>query len=101
VNQVCAELSEDRAEDIISPPKVLRVDALGDRGVVIKVLGDVKPAKQWELMGELRRRMKNRFDREGIEIPYPHQTMIVKRPDGQPVPDDGADERAKQDASAP
>ena len=45
----------------------------------VKVLGDVRPAKQWELMGELRRRIKDRFDREGIEIPYPHQTNVPYR----------------------
>ncbi|MBW2576242.1 MAG: mechanosensitive ion channel family protein, partial [Deltaproteobacteria bacterium] len=27
---------------------------------------------QWGLTGELRKRIKNRFDQEGIEIPWPH-----------------------------
>lgn len=83
IDDVCRQLSADRAADIIEPPKVLRVDALAASGVVVKVTGDVKPFAQWELMGELRRRVKNRFDQEGIEIPYPHQTTVLKRAHGE------------------
>jgi moderate conductance mechanosensitive channel len=76
VNEVCAQLATDRAADIIEAPKVLRVDLLGENGVEVKVVGDVKAFTQWELTGELRRRIKRRFDQEGIEIPYPHRTFV-------------------------
>ena len=33
------------------------------------------PLKQWDVARELRRRIKLRFDRERIEIPFPHQTV--------------------------
>ena len=33
------------------------------------------PLKQWDVARELRRLIKNRFDAEGIEIPYPHLTF--------------------------
>ncbi len=74
INRVCTELAEDEKwrDTIISTPKVLRVDNLGDSGIDIKILGDVKPIKQWDVMGELRLRIKNTFDAEGIEIPWPH-----------------------------
>ncbi|OGO24490.1 MAG: hypothetical protein A2144_01900 [Chloroflexi bacterium RBG_16_50_9] len=48
------------------------MDNLGDSGVEIKILGDTKPIRQWDVMGELRKRLKNTFDKEGIEIPWPH-----------------------------
>jgi len=60
------------SEAILSPPQVLRVDAFEDSGIAIKVLGDTKPLRQWEVMGELTRRIKRVFDEEGIEIPWPH-----------------------------
>jgi small conductance mechanosensitive channel len=74
INGVCKELAEDPQwkDDFISTPSVLRVDKLGDSGIDIKVTGDTKPGKQWALMGELRLRLKDTFDGEGIEIPWPH-----------------------------
>jgi small conductance mechanosensitive channel len=59
-------------ENLITVPTAQRVDRLGDHGVIIKVLGDTKPMQQWALMGEIRKRLKTRFDTEGIEIPWPH-----------------------------
>jgi len=73
-NRVCQELAEDPKwkADFITTPKVLRVDNLGDSGIDIKILGDTKPIRQWDIMGELRLRIKRTFDKEGIEIPWPH-----------------------------
>ena len=73
-NKVCQEMAKDPQwkDDFITTPSVLRVDNLGDSGIDIKILGDTKPAKQWAIMGELRLRLKDAFDREGIEIPWPH-----------------------------
>jgi small conductance mechanosensitive channel len=74
VNQVCQELQDDPTwgADLLTTPHVERVDNLGDSGIDIKIMADTKPAKQWALMGELRKRIKDRFDEEGIEIPWPH-----------------------------
>jgi small-conductance mechanosensitive channel len=74
INRVGKEMAEDPkwAPFLISPPRALRVDNLGDSGIDIKVLGDTKPIKQWDVMGELRLRLKKAFDSEGIEIPWPH-----------------------------
>ena len=74
INKICQEMAEDPQwkDDFITTPSVLRVDNLGDSGIDIKILGDTKPSKQWAIMGELRLRLKDAFDREGIEIPWPH-----------------------------
>jgi len=85
INRVGKELANDEKwrERIISPPKVERVDNLGDSGIEIKILGDVKPIQQWAVMGELRLRLKKAFDVEGIEIPWPHTKVYF----GNPLPD--------------
>ena len=85
INRVGKELANDEKwrEKIISPPKVERVDNLGDSGIEIKILGDVKPIQQWAVMGELRLRLKKAFDVEGIEIPWPHTKVYF----GNPLPD--------------
>ncbi len=80
IDAVGAELAADLEwrEKILEPPAVLRVNALGESGIDMKVLGTVRPMKQWEVAGELRKRIKQAFDREGIEIPFPHRVVIVR-----------------------
>jgi small-conductance mechanosensitive channel len=74
INRVGKELAEDEyfKELIKTPPQVLRVQNFGDSGIDIRILGDVHPMKQWQVTGELRKRLKKAFDDEGIEIPWPH-----------------------------
>jgi moderate conductance mechanosensitive channel len=60
---------------LLDEPTVPGVDSFGDSAVIIRVMAKTLPLKQWDVARELRRRIKNRFDREGIEIPFPHTTM--------------------------
>lgn len=73
VNRVGNELAEDPQwkQDILKTPQFLRVDDFADSAVIIKILGDTKPLKQWAVTGEFRKRIKIAFDKEGIEIPFP------------------------------
>ena len=82
LNRIGKEMAEEPywSELILDAPQVLRVDAFEDSGIAIKVLGDTKPIKQWEVMGELRRRIKRVFDEEGIEIPWPHTKVFFGSP---------------------
>jgi small-conductance mechanosensitive channel len=77
VNRVGKELSEDPAfkDSFITPPQFLRVDDFAESAIIIKILGDTQPLKQWELTGELRKRLKIAFDKEGIEIPLPQRIV--------------------------
>ncbi len=77
INEVGRELKDDPVwgKDLLTTPEVLRVNNLGDNGIEIKILADTKPIQQWALMGELRKRLKDRFDHEGIEIPWPHTKL--------------------------
>jgi moderate conductance mechanosensitive channel len=78
INRVGKEMMEDPQWTplLLTAPKALRVDKLGDSGIDIKVMGDTKPSRQWEVTGELKLRLKKAFDKEGIEIPYPHTTVL-------------------------
>ncbi len=77
LNQIGNEISADPVIglNIIKAPQVLRIQSLDDSCITIRILGDCKPMKQWNLRSELIRRIKARFDIEGIEIPFPHQTV--------------------------
>ncbi|UCG54853.1 MAG: mechanosensitive ion channel [Dehalococcoidia bacterium] len=74
INRVGREIAEDAhfKKFIKTPPQVLRVQNFGDSGIDVRILGDVRPMYQWEVTGELRKRLKKAFDDEGIEIPWPH-----------------------------
>jgi small conductance mechanosensitive channel len=80
INQVGTELATDPlwANFIILSPQFLRVNDFADSSIILKILGETLPSKQWEVTGELRKRLKVAFDKEGIEIPFPQ--VVVHRP---------------------
>jgi len=77
INKTGNELAEDPLykESILKPPQFLRVNDFADSAIILKILGDTKPLKQWEITGELRKRLKVAFDKEGIEIPFPQRVI--------------------------
>lgn len=68
VDEVGAALALDRPGDVISAPHVLRIDAIRGTTVQLKVVGETKPGKQWELTGELRKQILERFQAEGVDV---------------------------------
>jgi small-conductance mechanosensitive channel len=82
INKVGKELAEDPTwmPFIITPPRAIRVDNLGESGIDIKIVGETKPSRQWDVTGELRLRLKKAFDKEGIEIPWPHTKVYFGNP---------------------
>jgi small conductance mechanosensitive channel len=77
VNKIGDTLAKDPqfAKDIIEAPHFLRINDFAESAIIVKILGKTKPLKQWEIAGELRKRIKIAFDKEKIEIPFP-QTVI-------------------------
>lgn len=77
LNEIGAELGNhpELGLKVIDPPKVLRLNSFDDSQITIRMLGVCKPLTQWELSGWLRLRVKERFDQEGIEIPFPHRSL--------------------------
>ena len=78
---VLKELGEELRQDpgigpkILEPLEIFGVDAFADSAVVIKCRFKTQPIQQWTVGREFNRRIKNRFDELGIEIPYPHTTV--------------------------
>lgn len=72
VNLVGQDLAQDPSwkDKIIEAPQFNRVKDFADSAVIIKITGETKPSEQWGVAGELRKRLKIAFDREGIEIPF-------------------------------
>lgn len=65
-------------ESILAEPEVWGVESLGAHGVAIRLVVKTLPADQWKVMRALRQSIKDAFDVEGIEIPFPQQTIWVR-----------------------
>lgn len=79
VSQAVASAPEFQA-DVLEPPQVMGVMALADSWVTLRVAIKVNAGAQWAMSRELRKAIKERFEREGIEMPYPQQTIHIARP---------------------
>ncbi len=83
VVEVMSEVGEDLRNDlkfskkILEPIEIMGVDAFGESEVVIKARIKTLPIEQWAVGREYRRRLKHAFDREHIEIPFPHRTLVM------------------------
>jgi small conductance mechanosensitive channel len=81
VMKVIEDLGREMAEDptlgpdILAPLAAQGVQSLDDSAVIIRAKMRVKPGTQWGMKREFNRRMKNRFDELGIEIPFPQRTV--------------------------
>lgn len=60
---------------LVEPVQVPGIENLTDAAVTIRVMAKTLPLKQWDVARELRRRIKLRFDRDGIDIPHASQTV--------------------------
>lgn len=80
------DLMEDKKyrDSILERPTILGdggVSELGDSAVVFTIICKVKPAEQWTIGRQLRKRIKDKFDLLGIEIPYPCTNIYLRNKD--------------------
>lgn len=62
---------------MIEPIEVVGIENFADSAVTIRARIKTKPLEQWKVGREYRRRLKKAFDAQGIEIPFPHQTLYM------------------------
>lgn len=81
VIEVLMDLARDMRRDpnyrgmILEAPEMLGVNQFDDSAVIVRFFIKTRPLKQWLVKRELLRRIKNKFDEVGIEIPFPHRTV--------------------------
>ncbi|WP_416666108.1 mechanosensitive ion channel family protein [Egbenema bharatensis] len=63
---------------ILEPPSLLGVDQLDHVGATVRIWIKTLPLKQWEVAREYRRRLKFAFDKAGINIGVPQQSLQVQ-----------------------
>jgi moderate conductance mechanosensitive channel len=74
IREVAHAVSEEDSH-VIEEPEVWGVEELGAHGVVIRLVVKTTPSEQYRVSRTLRERLKVAFDAEGIEIPFPQQTI--------------------------
>ncbi len=73
--------------DIIDPPEVWGVQAMGADGVSIRLVVRTDPSEQWAVARELRLRIKEAFDEAGIEMPFAQRTVWMNQDPRPEKPD--------------
>ena len=65
--------------DIIEEPQVVGVQNLGIDGITLRLVAKTDPSEQWAVARELRIRLKEAFDAENIEMPFPQRTVWINK----------------------
>jgi small conductance mechanosensitive channel len=84
VARVLREIGEAMQRDdrfapwILEPVEIMGVDAFRDWSLVMKLRIKTVPLKQWDVGREFRKRIKQRFEQEGISIPFPERVVTVR-----------------------
>ena len=83
LSEVGKELADEEPykSAILEPMQILGVEQFKESEIVIRMIVKTVPLKQWEVGRELRRRIKNRFDEKGIQIPFPHRLLFWGEPE--------------------
>lgn len=74
LEDICNEMKESN-KSIVEGPTVLGISNLGEYDVSINIVAKTKPMEQWAVERDLRRRIKDKFESEHIEIPYPKRVI--------------------------
>ncbi len=80
--KVLEELAQEMKQEydeIVEGPTVMGVEKLADSSINIRVMTKVEPMESWQFARVLRQQIKERFNQEGIEIPYNHMTILDKK----------------------
>lgn len=91
MQQVGAELRADPgfATRITEDLEMVGVERWDASAVILRCRFTVRPLEQWNVRREYLKRLKPAFDKEGIEIPFPHVTVYAgqaKRGETPPLP---------------
>ena len=82
---------------VIEEPEMWGIESVTADSVVLRLVVKTQPLQQWAVARELRRRIKDRFDAEGIHVAHPQSAVRVAG--DAPCPD--ATRRGRRGSAAP
>ncbi len=69
--------------DVLEPTAVKGLQTFGESELTLRTVTKVKPGRHLQAERDLRKMIKETFDREGIEIPYARRVVILQGPEPQ------------------
>jgi small conductance mechanosensitive channel len=95
IERVAHEWAAERPDILLEEaPQVQSVMSFGESSVNVRVVIQVTPGEQFQAERDLRLKLKQEFDRLGIEIPFPRRTVYMRQEETRPP-------RTVQDDSPP
>lgn len=82
INATGEKLSKEKAwqRKIIDPPKFVSVGDISGRGTELIIAGKTQPSDQWAVTSEMRHRLLQNFDRQGVLLAtLPTPTPVIKK----------------------
>lgn len=82
IERAATELRADPAWGpvLLEGPRVLGIESLGAAGTVLRVLARTVPTRQDDVAREFRRRVKARFEQEGIALVTTQRVEVIESP---------------------
>ena len=90
VLELMKQVAAEHPAVLKTPAPWSAVAALKDWSVLVRLRAWVKTADVIQTEYDLRKTLKEAFDREGIEMPFPTQVALTKVEQATPDPDDRA-----------
>lgn len=78
LEKICNEIKMTN-ESILEGPTILGITNLGEYEVSITIVAKTKPMDQWSVEREIRKKVKESFDKENIKIPYTKRVVFGGR----------------------
>jgi small conductance mechanosensitive channel len=85
---------------ILEEPELWGIEAFGHSAIAIRLAMKVEPSEQWATARLIRARLKEAFDAEGIQIPFPQHTVWLHQVAVRPTPG-GAGTASSQSTGQP
>ena len=81
LEEISNKWTKENKNIVLEPPIVQGVLSLGSSDVTLRIAIKVKPMTHWGAERELKRRIKDTFDKKRIEIPFPRQVVYLRKED--------------------
>ena len=79
LEEIANKWAEENKDIVLEAPVIQGILSLGSSEITLRVAIKVKPLTHWGAERELKRRIKDTFDKKGIEIPFPRQVVYLRK----------------------